>query len=132
MFRESLKLRFGGNFKDNCNFQAKFYIFVEIQIRRVMNTKSGVVIYNYMDIFFCCYVEDDKFCEDRVYEHILVYICSGKMTLATKDKRYHLKKGDSFFLKRNHILRKIKQPDNNGEPFKGLFLQLKMPFLETI
>ena len=97
-----------------------------------MNTKSGVVIYNYMDIFFCCYVEDDKLCEDMVDEHMLVYICSGEMTLVSKEKRYHLKKGDSFFLKRNHMLRKIKQPSKNGEPFKGLFLQLKMPFLKAM
>lgn len=97
-----------------------------------MNTKSGIVIYNYMDIFFCCYVEDDKLCEDMVDEHMLAYICSGEMTLISKDKRYHLKKGDSFFLKKNHMLRKIKQPGKNGEPFKGLFLQLKMPFLKTM
>lgn len=97
-----------------------------------MDMKSGIVIYNYMDTFFCCHVEDDKLCEDMVDEHMLVYICFGEMTLITKDKRYQLKKGDSFFLKRNHLLRKIKQPSKNGEPFKGLFLQLKMPFLKTM
>lgn len=96
-----------------------------------MNMKSGVVIYNYLDTFFCCCVENDKFCEEMVTEHMLVYICSGEMTLISKDKRYHLKKGDSFFLKRNHMIRKIKQP-KNGEPFKGLFLQLKMPFLKNM
>lgn len=97
-----------------------------------MNTKSGIVIYNYMDIFFCCYVENDKLCEDMVDEHMLAYICSGEMTLISKEKRYHLKKGDSFFMKKNHMLRKIKQPGKNGEPFKGLFLQLKKPFLKTM
>lgn len=97
-----------------------------------MDTKSGVVIYNYMDTFFCCHVEKDKLCEEMVDEHMLVYICSGEMTLITKEKRYYLKKGDSFFLKRNHLLRKIKQPSKNGEPFKGLFLQLKSSFLKTM
>ena len=63
---------------------------------------------------------------------MLVYICSGELELISPEKRYHLKKGDAFFLKRNHMLRKIKKPSRNGEPFKGLFLQLKTPFLKTL
>jgi len=97
-----------------------------------MDGKSGIVIYNYMDTFYCCHVENDKLCEEMVDQHMLVYICSGEMTLISKEKKYHLKKGDSFFLKRNHMLRKIKQPGKNGEPFKGLFLQLRMPFLKKM
>ncbi|MCD8029373.1 MAG: AraC family transcriptional regulator [Bacteroides sp.] len=97
-----------------------------------MNTKSDVVIYNYLDTFFCCYVENEKLCEDMVSDHTLVYICSGEMILVTKEKRFILKKGDSFFLKRNHLIRKIKQPTKNGESFKGLFLQLKTPFLKKM
>lgn len=97
-----------------------------------MNTRSDIVIYNYLDTFFCCYVENDKLCEEMVTDHMLVYICSGEMILITKEKRITLKKGDSFFLKRNHLLKKIKQPAKNGESFKGLFLQLKTPFLKKI
>ena len=96
-----------------------------------MDTKSGIVVYNYMDTFYCCLVEKDKWCEEMVTEHMLVYICSGELELISPEKRYHLKKGDAFFLKRNHMLRKIKKPSRNGEPFKGLFLQLKTPFLKT-
>ncbi|MCD8044865.1 MAG: AraC family transcriptional regulator [Tannerellaceae bacterium] len=97
-----------------------------------MNTKSDIIIYNYLDTFFCCYVENEKLCEDMVSDHTLVYICSGEMILVTKEKRITLKKGDSFFLKRNHLIKKIKQPSKNGESFKGLFLQLKTPFLKKI
>lgn len=97
-----------------------------------MDTKSGIVVYNYMDTFYCCFVEKDKWCEEMVTEHMLVYICSGELELISPEKRYHLKKGDAFFLKRNHMLRKIKKPSRNGEPFKGLFLQLKTPFLKTL
>ena len=92
---------------------------------------AGVTVYNYMDTF-CCKVEKDKWCEEMVSEHMLVYLCSGELDLIAPDKKYHLKKGDSFFIKRNHLVRKIKQPSKNGEPFKGLFLQLKMPFLKRM
>lgn len=92
----------------------------------------GIVVYDYMDTFFCCMVEKDKWCEEMVSEHMLVYLCSGELDLIAPDKKYHLKKGDSFFVKRNHLVRKIKQPSKNGEPFKGLFLQLKMPFLKKM
>lgn len=90
----------------------------------------GIVVYDYMDTFFCCMVEKDKWCEEMVSEHMLVYLCSGELDLIAPDKKYHLKKGDAFFVQRNHLVRKIKQPSKNGEPFKGLFLQLKMPFLK--
>ena len=93
---------------------------------------AGVTVYNYMDTFFCCKVEKNKWCEEMVSEHMLVYLCSGELDLIAPDKKYHLKKGDSFFIKRNHLVKKIKQPSKNGEPFKGLFLQLKIPFLKRM
>lgn len=93
---------------------------------------AGITGYNYMDTFFCCKVEKDKWCEEMVSEHMLVYLCSGELDLIAPDKQYHLKKGDSFFVKRNHLVRKIKRPSSDGEPFKGLFLQLKMPFLKRM
>lgn len=93
---------------------------------------SAVVIYNYMDTFFCCEVTRDKYCEEMVTEHMLCYLCSGEMELISPTRSYRLKKGDAFFVRRNHMLRKIKKPSKEGEPFKGLFLQLKHPFLKKL
>lgn len=93
---------------------------------------SGIIVYDYKDTFFCCKVEKDQWCEDQVSEHMLVYLCSGEMDLIAPDKQYHLKKGDAFFVRRNHLVKKIKHPAKNGEPFKGIFLQLKMPFLKKM
>lgn len=76
--------------------------------------EPGVVVYNYMDTFFCCMVEKDKWCEEMISEHMLVYLCSGKMELIAPEKKYHLKKSDAFFVKRNHLVRKIKQPSKSG------------------
>jgi AraC-like DNA-binding protein len=97
-----------------------------------MPKDSNIVVYNYMDTFYCGYVEKDFYCEEMVTEHMLVYICSGELELVSPEKNYILKKGDSFFLKRNHMLRKFKRATKEGEPFKGLFLQLKAPFLKKI
>ncbi|MDR1883896.1 MAG: AraC family transcriptional regulator [Prevotella sp.] len=97
-----------------------------------MNTQSDTIIYNYMDTFFCCRVEKDKLCEEMVTDHMLVYICSGEMILQTKEKRATFKKGDAVFMKRNHLAKKTKRPTKSGEPFKGLFLQLKSPFLKSL
>ncbi|WP_321334931.1 AraC family transcriptional regulator [uncultured Bacteroides sp.] len=93
---------------------------------------SDIIVYNYMDTFYCCCVDNDKLCEDMVTDHMLVYICSGEMILQSKDKRTVFKKGDSVFIKRNHLIRKTKQPSKNGESFKGLFLQLRTPFLKSL
>lgn len=97
-----------------------------------MNTQSDTIIYNYMDTFFCCHVEKDKLCEEMITDHMLVYICSGEMILQTKNKRSVFKKGDAVFMKRNHLAKKTKRPTKSGEPFKGLFLQLKTSFLKTL
>ena len=93
---------------------------------------SGVVIYNFMDTFFCCEVPRDKYCEEMVTEHMLCYLCSGEMELISPTRKYKLKKGDAFFVRRNHMMRKIKKPAKDGTPFKGLFLQLKHPFLKKM
>lgn len=93
---------------------------------------SGIIVYDYKDTFFCCEVERDQWCEDRVSEHMLVYLCSGEMDLIAPDREYHLGRGDAFFVRRNHLVKKIKHPGKNGEPFKGIFLQLKMPFLRRM
>ena len=38
----------------------------------------GIVVYDYMDTFFCCMVEKDKWCEEMVSEHMLVYYLFDK------------------------------------------------------
>lgn len=93
---------------------------------------SNIIVYDYMDTFFCCIVEKDQWCEERVSEHMLVYLCAGELDLIAPDTTYHLQKGDAVFIRRNHLVKKVKHPSKNGEPFKGLFLQLKMPFLQRL
>lgn len=92
-----------------------------------------VQVYNYKDTFFCCEVRGERYCEDMVAEHMLVYICSGELELLTQKKEhFHLKKGNAFFLHRDHKMKKLKKPSPGGEPFKGLFLQFKSSFLRKL
>lgn len=87
---------------------------------------------NYIDTFFRCFTTADNVCEEMITDHMLAYIMSGEMILQSKDRRVILHKGDAVFLRRNHLVRKTKQPAKNGEPFKGLFLHLNTPFLRKI
>lgn len=101
------------------------------QIRLTMD--KNIVIYNFMDTFYCCEVRNEKFCEEMVTEHMLVYLCSGEMDLIESNGRlHHLTGGDAFFVPRNHKMRKVKYPAKNGVPFKGLFLFLKVSFLRKV
>jgi len=91
-------------------------------------------IYNYDDTLFCVCITDmaDRICESMVDEHMLTYIISGEMLLLQKNKVIHaLHAGDVMLIKRNHLIRKIKQPAN-GKPFKGLFFKIKAPFLKAL
>ena len=101
--------------------------------KTLMTMDKNIVIYNFMDTFFCCEVKNEKYCEEMVTEHMLVYLCSGEMDLIEPSGRqHHLRKGDSFFVPRNHKMRKVKHPAKNGEPFKGLFLQQKEAVLTLL
>ena len=81
--------------------------------------ETGIIIYDCMDTFICCTVEKDKWCEQMVSDHMLVYISSGEMDLIAPEKTYHLKKGEAFFVKRSHLLRKINPRLKTGNRSKG-------------
>ena len=34
--------------------------------------EAGITVYDYMDTFFCCKVEKDKWCEEMVSEHMFL------------------------------------------------------------
>lgn len=92
------------------------------------------LVYNYDDTLYCVHIKDmkDRICEASVDEHMLAYVISGEMILLYKGKPlFKLHKGDAMLVRRNHLIRKIKQPMDN-EPFKGLFFKIKAPFLKNL
>ncbi len=93
---------------------------------------ENVIIRHYANTFFSCEVEEDYYCEEMVREHMLVYLRSGALDLVEAGGRsVTLNKGAAFFVPRNHRVTKIKRPDG-GEPFKGLFVQMKRPVLQKV
>lgn len=82
--------------------------------------------------FFCCSTISDKICEAIVDEHMLGFVVSGTLTLQTKEKQVEVRKGEAVFIRRNHLVKKVKKPSPKGEPFKGLFLRINLLFLKSI
>ena len=92
------------------------------------------LVYNYDDTLYCVHITDmkDRICEATVDEHMLAYVISGEMILLYKGKPlFELHKGEAMLVRRNHLIRKIKQPMGD-EPFKGLFFKIKAPFLKEL
>lgn len=75
------------------------------------------------EIFHRCYSDRDMICEQRVTEHMLAYIFSGEMVVYNASQRVVLRAGEAAFIRKNHLVRKIKQPTGPA-PFKGVFLHL--------
>lgn len=82
--------------------------------------------------FFCCTAISDKVCEDVVDEHMLGFVISGEMTLRTKERDVKIRNGEAVFIRRSHLVSKLKRPARDGRPFKGLFLRLNLRFLKSI
>jgi len=114
--------------------------------------QAGVELYNYMDTFFCCTVTSSKEFESVITEHMLVYVISGELDVISRERqrvgetsakrlstngaqestgmrRRHLQRGQAYLIRRNCRAHKIEYPSKDGTPFKGLFLQLKVPML---
>lgn len=85
-----------------------------------------------IETLFCCTAISDKICEGVVDEHMLGFIVSGEMTLISKEKKVKIRNREAVFIRRNHLVTKLKQPSKNGQPFKGLFLRINVPFLKSI
>lgn len=97
-----------------------------------MSTASNELHQDYMQTFYRCITENGMICHDMVSEHKVVYIMSGRLTLKTGNKQVTLNNGEAVFVRRNHLVKEMKQVGPNGEPFKGLFLHLHAATLRKI
>jgi AraC-like DNA-binding protein len=84
--------------------------------------------FNYSDIFFSYYFNNNIKCTKMVKEHILVYVYSGELLLEERNRRTKIHGGECVFVRRDNRVDMTKQPFE-GESFKGIFMIFKRNFL---
>lgn len=89
------------------------------------------LVFQYADIFFSYYFSDQCKCTKMVKDHMLVYIYSGEYTLEEGNRTIVVKPGECVFLRRDNRVNMTKQA-KNGEPFQGIFMHFKRPFLRNL
>lgn len=85
-------------------------------------------VFNYSNVFFSCYTNNERGCSTSVQNHILVYVCSGEMLLQEGGTTIKIHKGESVFLKKDNRVSLTKQPKGK-EPFIGISLVFSRSFL---
>lgn len=85
-------------------------------------------VFNYSDIFFSCYTDNERGCWGMVEDHTLVYVSSGEMLLQEGKNTIKICKGECVFLRKDNRVSLTKQP-NGKEKFIGISLVFKRAFL---
>lgn len=90
--------------------------------------RSESLRFNYHDIFFSYYFNNERSCSQMVHEHMLAYVYSGEMILEENNVITVVHKGECVFLRRDNRITMTKQPLDE-EQFQGIFMIFKRNFL---
>ena len=85
------------------------------------------VIFNYNNVFFSFFYDDNSLCVHRSREFAMNYVYSGEMILDNGGEPIHVGKGECVFIPRDHHITMRKQ-SCNGERYCGIFLSF-LPML---
>ena len=111
-----------------------FNKMLSLQEKRAMDKlEEGYITFSYSDIVFSYYFSDDIKCSKMVRDHFLVYMYSGEYIIEEgKDKhRTVVHAGECVFMRRDNQITMYKNPLGD-EPFRGIFMTLKRPFLRDL
>ena len=89
------------------------------------------LIFNYEDVFYSFYYDDDSGCIHRSREYAMNYVYSGEMVLETSKEKIHVGKGECVYIPRDHHITLYKRPCN-GERYCGIFLSFTRNFLREM
>lgn len=89
------------------------------------------VFFQYGDIFFSYYFNNDTTCANMLRHHSLTYIYGGEMIIEERGNRTTIGKGECAFLKRDNRIVMTKQ-SKDGEHYKGIFMHFTRPCLRSI
>ena len=81
-------------------------------------------------IAYSCYFNRNREGEQFASEHVLSYQISGKLTVNNSDNEYTFEEGDFRFVRRNQLIRFVKQPPPGGM-FSSLSVYLDQPILRS-
>ncbi|RYY33500.1 MAG: AraC family transcriptional regulator [Sphingobacteriaceae bacterium] len=82
-------------------------------------------------IAYSCYYERNREGEQFVPRHVFSFQISGTLTVTNGDTSYVFNEGDFRFIKRNQLLKFVKQPKPGGV-FKSLSIYLDQDVLQSI
>lgn len=89
------------------------------------------VIFNYNNVFFSFFYDDNSLCVHRSREFAMNYVYSGEMILDNGGEPIHVGKGECVFIPRDHHITMRKQ-SCNGERYCGIFLSFTRNFLREM
>ena len=85
-------------------------------------------VFNYSNVFFSCYTDNERGCRSMIENHTLVYVCSGEMLLQEGQSAIRIRKGECVFLRKDNRVSLTKQPKGK-ESFIGISLVFSRTFL---
>ena len=59
--------------------------------------RSESLIFNYYDIFFSYYFNNERSCTQMIHDHMLVYVYSGELILEEEGKKIVVNKDECVF-----------------------------------
>lgn len=86
------------------------------------------LLFNYSDIFFSHFFDNDTSCTHMARNHALTYIYSGEMVIEERNNKTTIRKGECAFIRRDNRMMMKKQP-KGGEQYRGIFLMFTRNFL---
>lgn len=89
---------------------------------------GGLQMFNYSDIFFSCYSDNERMYRNMVKDHTLVYVYSGELLLQEGKTEVCVRKGECVFLRKDNRVCLTKQPKGK-EQFCGISMIFSRSFL---
>ncbi len=92
------------------------------------NKHRESLFFNYSDIFFSYYFNNDTSCAHMSQNHSMSYVYSGEMVLQEKDREVVVRKGECVFIRRDNRVVIHKRPVGD-EQYRGIFMMFTRRFL---
>lgn len=89
------------------------------------------ITFNYSDIFFSNYFNNDTKCTHMAKNHYLVYVYSGEVLVEEGNRKTEIRKGECAFIRRNNRVTLTKQPQDD-EQYSGIFMVFQRNFLREV